>query len=167
MHIKQLIRPILMAAGFLISTAALHASEADLKIPPLDAVKFDGLGGVSGARADVFRHRDVRHRRVFGLVQYKQTKALPVHDSMADVSHTIWETCKTYLFQQGKFLAILWVLIAGCMVFYFKVLRGQKSAATSPSFSSPRFWASSAATAWPGSASASTPSPTRAPPSPR
>ncbi len=58
----------------------------------------------------------------FGLVQYKQTKALPVHSSMSNVSHTIWETCKTYLFQQGKFLVILWVLIAACMFFYFKVL---------------------------------------------
>ena len=41
----------------------------------------------------------------FGLFQYKQTKALPVHESMGDVSNIIWETCKTYLFQQGKFLA--------------------------------------------------------------
>ena len=61
---------------------------------------------------------------IFGLVQYKQTKALPVHESMAKVSNTIWETCKTYLFTQGKFLAILWVLIAACMIYYFKVLRG-------------------------------------------
>jgi K(+)-stimulated pyrophosphate-energized sodium pump len=41
---------------------------------------------------------------------------------MSDVSQTIWETCKTYLFQQGKFLAILWLLIGGCIFFYFKVL---------------------------------------------
>src|SRR5436309_8967025 len=61
---------------------------------------------------------------VFGLVQYQQTKALPVHSSMASVSNTIWETCKTYLLTQGKFLAILWVLIAICMVYYFKVLQG-------------------------------------------
>src|SRR5882724_10587903 len=43
---------------------------------------------------------------------------------MSDVSNTIWETCKTYLLTQGKFLAILWVLIAICMVYYFKVLQG-------------------------------------------
>ena len=59
---------------------------------------------------------------IFGLAQYWQTKALPVHKSMAAVSQTIWETCKTYLFQQGKFLAILWLLIGGCIFFYFKVL---------------------------------------------
>jgi K(+)-stimulated pyrophosphate-energized sodium pump len=61
---------------------------------------------------------------VFGLIQYVQTKALPVHSSMANVSNTIWETCKTYLFTQGKFLAILWVLIAACIFYYFKVLEG-------------------------------------------
>ncbi|PYJ08939.1 MAG: sodium-translocating pyrophosphatase, partial [Verrucomicrobia bacterium] len=61
---------------------------------------------------------------IFGWVQYNQTKALPVHESMAKVSNTIWETCKTYLFQQGKFLAILWVLIAVCMIYYFMGLQG-------------------------------------------
>jgi K(+)-stimulated pyrophosphate-energized sodium pump len=59
----------------------------------------------------------------FGLMQYKQTRALPVHKSMGDVSNIIWETCKTYLWQQGKFLAILWILIAVCMVYYFKGLQ--------------------------------------------
>src|SRR5207253_2657620 len=68
----------------------------------------------------------------FGLVQYKQTKALPVHSSMANVSNTIWETCKTYLFTQGKFLAILWVLIAACMVYYFGFLSEHKDANGTP-----------------------------------
>jgi K(+)-stimulated pyrophosphate-energized sodium pump len=62
---------------------------------------------------------------LFGIVQYIQTKALPVHESMARVSNTIWETCKTYLFTQGKFLVILWLLIAACIFYYFKVLEGQ------------------------------------------
>src|SRR4029077_2784319 len=69
---------------------------------------------------------------VFGLVQYKQTKALPVHRSMADVSNTIWETCKTYLFTQGKFLAILWVLIAACMIYYFGFLSEHKDPSGNP-----------------------------------
>jgi K(+)-stimulated pyrophosphate-energized sodium pump len=56
-------------------------------------------------------------------MQYKQTRALPVHKSMGDVSNIIWETCKTYLFQQGKFLAALWILIAVCMIYYFKGLQ--------------------------------------------
>src|SRR5690606_40462431 len=44
---------------------------------------------------------------------------LPVHASMAGVSQVIWETCKTYLGQQGKFLIGLWGLIAICMAYYF------------------------------------------------
>ena len=59
---------------------------------------------------------------LFGFFQYQQTCALPVHKAMADVSNIIWETCKTYLMQQGKFLAGLWVLIAACMVYYFIAL---------------------------------------------
>jgi len=59
---------------------------------------------------------------IFGWVQYKQTDEMPVHKSMANVSQVIWETCKTYLWQQGKFLAILWALIGLCMVYYFGYL---------------------------------------------
>jgi K(+)-stimulated pyrophosphate-energized sodium pump len=56
---------------------------------------------------------------LFGLVQYLQTKNLPVHKAMGDVSHIIWETCKSYLIQQGKFLTILWALIGICILYYF------------------------------------------------
>jgi len=100
----------------------VFAGEADIKIPDLTQVKFDGLGGVSGVMLMYVGIFLCFVGAFFGLVQYKQTKALPVHSSMSNVSHTIWETCKTYLFQQGKFLVILWVLIAACMLFYFKVL---------------------------------------------
>jgi K(+)-stimulated pyrophosphate-energized sodium pump len=89
-------------------------------------VKFPGLGGVAGLTLMYIGLGICAVGAIFGLVQYKQTKALPVHKSMANVSNTIWETCKTYLIQQGKFLAILWVLIAACMVYYFKFLQGQE-----------------------------------------
>src|SRR3990172_11565383 len=59
----------------------------------------------------------------FGLLQYRQTKNLPAHRSILAVSATIWETCKTYLTQQEKFLAFLWVLIAVCIVYYFAGLQ--------------------------------------------
>ncbi|PYJ83414.1 MAG: sodium-translocating pyrophosphatase [Verrucomicrobia bacterium] len=103
----------------------LLGSEADIKIPDLEPVTFSGLGGVSGLTLMYLGILICAAGAIFGLVQYKQTKALPVHESMGNVSNTIWETCKTYLFQQGKFLAILWVLIAACIFFYFKVLEGQ------------------------------------------
>ena len=106
------------------STTHVRASEADLHIPDLTTVKFASLGGLSGEMLMYFGLGICLVGAAFGVLQYKQTKALAVHESMAKVSHTIWETCKTYLFTQGKFLALLWVLIAGCMFYYFKVLQG-------------------------------------------
>src|SRR5437867_12451576 len=114
----------LAAIAFLAcATATNLASEADIKIPDLTKVKFDGLNGISGLALMYLGILICAVGAVFGLVQYKQTRALPVHDSMRNVSNIIWETCKTYLFTQGKFLAILWLLIAACMIYYFKVLQ--------------------------------------------
>src|SRR5881397_1675882 len=95
---------------------SLLASEADINIPPLDTVQFSGLGGMAGTSLMYLGLLICLLGAAFGLIQYTQTKRLPVHKCMADVSNTIWETCKTYLFTQGKFLAILWVFIAVCMV---------------------------------------------------
>jgi K(+)-stimulated pyrophosphate-energized sodium pump len=60
---------------------------------------------------------------VFGLVIFKQLQGLPVHTSMREISELIYETCKTYLITQGKFLMILWVFIAVIVVFYFGFLQ--------------------------------------------
>ena len=98
---------------------AAFAGEADIHIPDLSGVKFDGLGGVTGATLMFVGIGICCLGAIFGLGQQLQTRALPVHQCMSQVSESIWETCKTYLFTQGKFLAILWVLIAGCMVYYF------------------------------------------------
>src|SRR5665213_213666 len=125
---KQIMQPTKMfpakLAAFILflSGASLHASEADLKVPALDTVRFDTLGGVSGITLMYLGILVCAVGAVFGIAQYWQTKKLPVHKSMSDVSQIIWETCKTYLFQQGKFLAVLWILIAACMTYYFGVL---------------------------------------------
>src|ERR1700733_9587993 len=123
---NKLSKCVAAAAALFGFTQGVFAGEADIKIPDLTGVKFDGLGGVSGASLMYLGLVVCLVGAVFGLVQYFQTKALPVHESMAQVSETIWETCKTYLFTQGKFLAILWVLIAGCMVYYFGFLSDHK-----------------------------------------
>jgi K(+)-stimulated pyrophosphate-energized sodium pump len=107
----------------------VFGSEANIKVPPLSEVRFEGLGGVSGTALMYVGILICFVGALFGLVQYKKTKALPVHASMAKVSHTIWETCKTYLIQQGKFLAILWLLIGACMVYYFGFLTHHEDAA--------------------------------------
>jgi K(+)-stimulated pyrophosphate-energized sodium pump len=119
---KNWVRLLLIFITLCAATAA-YAGEADINIPALDAVKFAGLGGMSGTTLMYLGLVVCLIGAVFGLVQYQQTKALPVHSTMASVSNTIWETCKTYLQTQGKFLAILWVLIACCMVYYFKALQ--------------------------------------------
>jgi K(+)-stimulated pyrophosphate-energized sodium pump len=102
-----------------MASTGVYAGESDIVIPDLTQVHFDGLGGVRGVTLMYAGLLICLVGAVFGLWQYNQTKALQVHESMAKVSNTIWETCKTYLFTQGKFLAILWVLIAACMLYYF------------------------------------------------
>jgi K(+)-stimulated pyrophosphate-energized sodium pump len=98
------------------------AGDADINLPPLQDVSFFG-GGLNGHAILYFGLAVCVIGALFGIFQYKQTRALPVHKSMGDVSNIIWETCKTYLLQQGKFLVALWILIAVCMVYYFKGLQ--------------------------------------------
>jgi K(+)-stimulated pyrophosphate-energized sodium pump len=104
----------------LIVGASTYASEADVKIPDLNTVQFQPFGSnVSGVTLLYIGLVICVLGVVFGLMQYVQTKNLEVHTSMRAVSNIIWETCKTYLFQQGKFLAVLWVAIAACIAYYF------------------------------------------------
>src|SRR4051812_5670491 len=114
-----------LAFIMMVGCLSAYGSEADIKIPDLSQVTFNGLGGVGGVSLMYAGIVICIIGAAFGLVQYMQTKALPVHSSMANVSNTIWETCKTYLFTQGRFLAILWVLIALCMLYYFLGLQGE------------------------------------------
>jgi len=113
-----------LAASFLPS---LRASESDIHIPDLKAVSFFD-GGLSGHAVLMIGLAVCALGVIYGWMQYLQTKNLPVHASMGAVSQIIWETCKTYLFQQGKFLAVLWVLIAVCMTYYFGVLSHDSAA---------------------------------------
>ena len=94
--------------------------EANLVLPDLSVVSFQGvnsrtllMGGLAVCVLGL----------VFGLVIYTQLKNLPVHRSMLEISELIYETCKTYLIQQGKFLLILEVFIGIIMVFYFGLLQ--------------------------------------------
>ena len=122
MHARKILPTQITTFLLCLFAGSLRASDANINIPDLKSVTFDGLGGVSGYALMYFGILMCAVGAAFGLFQYWQTKSLPVHKSMAEVSQTIWETCKTYLFQQGKFLAMLWLLIAACMFFYFSVL---------------------------------------------
>src|SRR6202044_196150 len=95
------------------------AGEANLKLPDLSAVNFLGVDGhkllLLGILFCIFG-------LAFGMVIYSGLKNLPVHRSMGEISQLIWETCKTYLVTQGKFLLLLWIFIAAVIVLYFGVL---------------------------------------------
>jgi K(+)-stimulated pyrophosphate-energized sodium pump len=109
---------LLALAASLCATVA-GASEAELKIPDLGSVTFLGMSGHSLL---LFGLIVCIGGMVFGLVQYMQIRSLPVHTAMREISELIYETCKTYLITQGKFLAILWAFIAVVMVVYFGFL---------------------------------------------
>jgi K(+)-stimulated pyrophosphate-energized sodium pump len=113
-----------LAAVSAMATLAQSASEAgggeaNLKLPDLSQVQFVGINGhrllTIGILFCVFG-------LIFGLTIYSRLKNLPVHRSMREISELIYETCKTYLITQGKFLLLLWVFIAAIIVLYFGVL---------------------------------------------
>src|SRR5688500_12471479 len=107
-----------------LSTIAVLAGEADIILPDLSQVSFNVFGNNLSGKAILYAGLGVCVLgALFGLMQYGQTKRLQVHRAMAEVSNIIWETCKTYVIQQGKFLMVLWALIALCMIYYFKVLQ--------------------------------------------
>jgi len=106
----------------LLAASGAFAGDADIQLPALDQVSF--VHGAVTSHAILFFGLFVcAVGAAFGLWEYTRTRALPVHKSMREVSHIIWETCKTYLWQQGKFLAAIWALIAVCMIYYFSGLQ--------------------------------------------
>jgi K(+)-stimulated pyrophosphate-energized sodium pump len=119
MTLKRSISLVVLLGSFMFLAFPVFAGEADIKLPPLDKVQFTAFGGMSGLNIMYFGLFVCVVGLLFAMVQYKQTGNLPAHKSMLDVSNIIWETCKSYLAQQGKFLTGLWVLIAICMVYYF------------------------------------------------
>ena len=118
--IKKFTSPMALFALFAIMIFGLSpafASEADLVVPSIQSISpsnytllLVGLGiSVIGL--------------IFGLIEFLKIKKLDVHKAMDEVGNTIFETCKTYLIQQGKFLLVLEVLIGLCIAFYFGYLQ--------------------------------------------
>jgi K(+)-stimulated pyrophosphate-energized sodium pump len=98
----------------------VHAGgEASLVLPDLSTVDFRGINGRTLLMGGL---GICALGLLFGLLTFTQLKNLPVHASMLEVSELIYETCKTYLITQGKFILLLEVFIGVIMVFYFGVL---------------------------------------------
>src|SRR3981189_1809765 len=115
---------VLLTAGYALAQPAEQTAEsggeAALKLPDLSSVSFLGMDGhrllMIGLLFCIFGLG-------FGMVIFMRLKNLPVHRSMREISELIYETCKTYLITQGKFLMLLWAFIAAIIVLYFGVLR--------------------------------------------
>ena len=95
--------------------------EANLVLPDLGSVSF--LGGTSGRSLLMVGLLVCALGLGFGLLIYTQLKNMAVHRTMREVSELIYETCKTYLITQGKFLMILWLFIGTIITFYFGFLQ--------------------------------------------
>jgi K(+)-stimulated pyrophosphate-energized sodium pump len=113
----------LTLAGLSLLGCTAFAGEADLKIPDLN-VMMDVMGSPMAGTQILWIGIGVCFLgMLFGLYEFMKIKSLPAHKSLLEISDLIYQTCKTYMFQQGKFLFGLWVLIGGAMVYYFLILR--------------------------------------------
>ncbi|HEX4415503.1 MAG TPA: sodium-translocating pyrophosphatase [Lacipirellulaceae bacterium] len=118
---RSLIQASAAALMLLFGVSSAMASEADLVLPDMGSISF--LGGVSG-RSLLMMGLVVAFIGVaFGLVMFVKLRNLPVHRSMREISELIYETCKTYLITQGKFILLLELFIGAVMVIYFGWLK--------------------------------------------
>jgi K(+)-stimulated pyrophosphate-energized sodium pump len=106
----------------LCSATSALASEAELILPDLRSVRFFG-DRIDGWSLLIWGLAICAFGIVFGMVQYSRIKNMKVHKSMLDISELIYGTCKTYLFTQGKFIVILWILVGIIIAVYFKGLQ--------------------------------------------
>jgi K(+)-stimulated pyrophosphate-energized sodium pump len=108
-------------ATSLLAQGERHGGEVDIVVPDLSQVTF--IGGFNGSSFLFIGLVVAALGFVFGLLIYQRLRNMPVHSSMKEISELIYETCKTYLLTQGKFLMFLEIFIGTAIVFYFWGLR--------------------------------------------
>jgi K(+)-stimulated pyrophosphate-energized sodium pump len=122
---KSIVVAMLLTAGTVAAmaqpTPAETGGEAALKLPDLSQVSFLN-GAIDGHRLLMIGILFCIFGLGFGMVIYIRLKNLPVHRSMREISELIYETCKTYLVTQGKFILLLWIFIAVIILLYFGLL---------------------------------------------
>jgi len=119
-YLPSVLAALLVVCFPTLALAEPKSGEASLVLPDLSSVTVLGMSGrnllmlgLIVAAAGI----------AFGLFTLNQVKNLPTHQSMGEVSQIIWETCKTYLFQQGRFLMMLEVLVGAIILVYFGFLQ--------------------------------------------
>ena len=120
---SRLFTVTLAAAALLTGSVKAFASDTDLILPDLSSVSFYHFGGMNGKALLTWGILICIFGLAFGMYHFMKIKALKVHKSMSDVSELIYETCKTYLLTQGKFIIILEIMLAAIIVVYFGYLR--------------------------------------------
>lgn len=113
---------LLLLSGLLLPFIS-RAGEADLEVPDLSQATFFN-GAVTGWQLLFYGMIVVFFGLLFGYWQFTRIKKMPAHASMLEISKIIYETCKTYLLQQGRFLAILFLIIGVAISYYFLGLSG-------------------------------------------
>jgi K(+)-stimulated pyrophosphate-energized sodium pump len=116
--LRLLLMLVLPALALLLSASPVQASEADLAIPDLSAGHFENLGGISAWTLLFVGAIVITGTCGFSLYLRAQIHRLPAHKSMLDVAEIIYQTCRTYLIQQGKFLCLLFIIIAIAITYY-------------------------------------------------
>jgi K(+)-stimulated pyrophosphate-energized sodium pump len=111
----------LLSAPILAQEPHRGGGEANLVVPDLGAVEFLGIAGSTLLMAGILV---CVLGMAFGLMVYSQLRNAPVHQSMLEISELIYETCKTYLITQIKFIGILWAFIGTVIFVYFGILQG-------------------------------------------
>jgi len=126
-------RPLLTLVAMLVGVAGYASpafaqshggGEANLILPDLSDVTF--FGGIDGHNLLLAGIVVCMLGLLFGLAMYMNLKKLPVHRAMREISELIYETCKTYLITQGKFILLLEIFIGAVIVLYFGVLSGME-----------------------------------------
>jgi K(+)-stimulated pyrophosphate-energized sodium pump len=130
---RRAVRPflalLLLAPTWALAQQHAPGGEANLVVPDLSQASFRGMSGegllMGGLVVCVLG-------LLFGLVMYSQLRNMRVHEAMLEISELIYETCKTYLVTQGKFIAVLWIFIGAVVAVYFGSLAATTDAGGNP-----------------------------------
>ncbi len=115
-------------AGLLVAVAGsgkASGGEADHQLPDIATAHLSALGSLGATGFLTLGIALCVLGCGYGLWHFRQICRMPTHPAMAEVAELIWETCKTYLARQGRFLAVLWFIVAGVILYYFLALRGR------------------------------------------
>jgi len=118
LKLSAVVALLTVSAAAAAQSAPETGGEAALKLPKLDTVSFFN-GAIDGHKLLLIGILFCLFGLGFGMAIYMRLKNLPVHRSMREISELIYETCKTYLVTQGKFILLLWVFIAVIIAAYF------------------------------------------------